>query len=577
MTLENGGGISFLTDLDGGCIYVPLGTVMHLDQMVVQQCSSDFGGGISTRGNLYINRSTIRNNTARLGGGIFVGEEGTLTISNSTINNNGGNQGGGINNNGDYMTLTITNCTISNNFATLDGFPDSPAHGGGIFNYGPLVLTNVTIAGNIGIPYAGGIADWASIYGLGPSQIRNTIIANNSSDTLFDIFTYGLISNGNNLLGAGPINGMEDGIDGDIVGTYELPLNPLLDPLSNNGGPTATHALLAGSRAINKGNKCVFEGTCLSTPLLTDQRGVGFARRIGISVDIGAFESDSSVTMRRTPFDFDGDGKSDPSVYRPSAGEWWWLKSSNGNTGAVQFGISTDNVASADYTGDGKTDVAFWRPSTGQWFVLRSEDFSFFAFPFGATGDVPVPADYDGDGKADAAVFRESSLTWFISKSSGGTDIVGFGAAGDKPVNADYDGDGKADIAVFRPNGANGAEWWIRRSSNASVFATQFGSPTDKAVPADYTGDGKADIAFWTPSNGNWFILRSEDLSYFAFPFGSSTDIPAPGDYDGDSKTDAAVFRPSNSTWYANRSTAGLLMQQFGSTGDVPIPSAYVR
>ncbi len=71
-----------------------------------------------------------------------------------------------------------------------------------------------------------------------------------------------------------------------------------------------------------------------------------------------------------------------------------------------------------------------------------------------------------------------------------------FGASGDKPVAADYDGDGKTDIAVFRPNGVSGAEWWIRRSSNSTVFATQFGSTTDKAVPADYTGDGKADIAF---------------------------------------------------------------------------------
>ena len=284
-------------------------------------------------------------------------------------------------------------------------------------------------------------------------------------------------------------------------------------------------------------------------------------------------------TLMRASFDFDGDAKSDFSVFRPNGTfgtEWWWLKSGGGN-GAVQFGAATDNISAADFTGDGKTDVAFWRPATGQWFVLRSEDFSFFAFPFGATGDVPVPADYDGDGKADAAVFRQTTLTWYISKSTGGTDIVGFGASGDKPVVSDYDGDGKADIAVFRPNGANGAEWWIRRSSNSTVFATQFGSPTDKAVPADYTGDGKADIAFWTPSSGNWFVLRSEDYSYFGFPFGSSTDIPSSGDYDGDGKTDAAVFRPSNSTWYVQRSTAGILIQQFGAPGDVPVPSAYVR
>jgi len=59
-------------------------------------------------------------------------------------------------------------------------------------------------------------------------------------------------------------------------------------------------------------------------------------------------------------------------------------------------------------------------------------------------------------------------------------------------------------------------------------------------------------------------------------PFGVSTDIPAPGDYDGDSRHDTAVFRPSSATWFVDRSTAGTMIQQFGSTGDRPIPNAFV-
>ncbi len=275
-------------------------------------------------------------------------------------------------------------------------------------------------------------------------------------------------------------------------------------------------------------------------------------------------------------FDFDGDSKTDIGIFRPAPGEWWYQRSSNGSTLAAQFGSSTDKPVPADFTGDNKSDFAIFRPTSGEWFILRSEDSTFFAFPFGTGTDTPVPNDYDGDGKADAAVFRSSTLTWFINKSSGGTDIIGFGTTGDKPVPADYDGDAKADVAIFRPNGANGAEWWIRRSTTATVFAVTFGVATDKAVVGDYTGDGKADNAVWRPSNGNWFILRSEDFSFFAFPFGANGDTPVPGDYDGDGKTDAAVFRSSSFTWFIQRSTAGTLIQPFGVTGDLPIPSVFV-
>ena len=284
-----------------------------------------------------------------------------------------------------------------------------------------------------------------------------------------------------------------------------------------------------------------------------------------------------SQPVARGPFDFDGDGKTDIGIFRPIAGasEWWVNRSSNGQTFALQFGSSTDVITPADYTGDGKTDIAFFRPTSGEWFVLRSEDFSFFALPFGTNGDVPAPADYDADGKADFTVFRPSSATWFISQSSGApTRILQFGVNGDKPVVSDYDGDGKADVGVIR-SAAGAAEWWIQRST-AGLLAMQFGASTDKAVAGDYTGDGKTDAAVWRPSTGEWLIVRSEDFSFFGFPFGTNGDVPSPGDYDGDGKFDATVFRPSSATWFIGRSTAGTQIVQFGSTGDRPIPNAFV-
>jgi uncharacterized delta-60 repeat protein len=272
-------------------------------------------------------------------------------------------------------------------------------------------------------------------------------------------------------------------------------------------------------------------------------------------------------------FDFDGDGKTDVGIYRPSSGEWWYARSSDGQVPVAQFGASTDRPVPADFTGDGRTDIAFWRPSTGEWFILRSEDGSFYSIPFGTSGDVPVASDFDGDGRADVGVFRPSTNEWFVQKSSGGTLITTFGTAGDLPVVADYDGDGRADIAIYRPSQG---QWWIQKSTTSIVYAFQFGNSTDKPVQGDFTGDGKADAAFFRPQTGYWFILRSEDSSYYAVPFGAGGDLPAPGDYDGDGKFDTAVFRPASSTWYVNRSTAGLLVQQFGLSSDIPLPSAFV-
>ncbi|MBP6214389.1 MAG: VCBS repeat-containing protein [Pyrinomonadaceae bacterium] len=571
------------------------------------------GGAISNTGGAQttISDSVISGNSAaNSGGGIYYQPNAggaLMNVSNTTIANNVANSnsdgvgsGGGV-----YITgvgvVTVTGSTISGNIATLGSpLPNSSGQGGGFYVEGALTLDNSTVSGNFAQSNYGGIVDTNpggtadqvhisnstivnnraagtcggfgidSVSDTGQQSLRNTIIANNTAAANPDIRTASpLNSLGYNLIK----NTAGATIGGSTTGNI-LGADPNLDTvLRFNGGPTRTHALKPGSPAIDTGDPAITSGT--------DQRGIVRPQdgdgTGGARADIGAYERRLTDVIGTPIFDFDGDSKTDLSIFRPGPGEWWYLRSTNGTNGATQFGSSSDTITPADFTGDGKTDVAFFRPSTGFWYVLRSEDSTFFAFPFGSNGDVAAPADYDGDGKADAAIYRPTALTWYISKSTGGTDIVGFGAAGDKPIAADYDGDGKADIAVFRPNGANGAEWWIRRSGNLSVFATQFGSSTDKAVAADYTGDGKADVAFWRPSTGQWYILRSEDFSFFAFPFGTATDVPVPGDYDGDGKTDAAVFRPSNSTWYANRSTAGILIQQFGQTGDLPVPNTFVR
>lgn len=276
--------------------------------------------------------------------------------------------------------------------------------------------------------------------------------------------------------------------------------------------------------------------------------------------------------------DFDGDGKSDLSVFRSSEGNWYLNRSTAGLFG-VNFGLNGDVPMPGDYDGDGKTDVAVFRGDpTGQnpdYFILNSSDSTVSYHYWGLSTDTPLIGDYDGDGKTDISVYRSSTGNWYIKQSSDGSfQSAEFGAAGDVPMFMDYNGDGRSNLTVFRPSTGT---WYIARPTgipSQNFDAIPFGTQGDMPVPSDFDGDHKDDVAVFRPSTGDWYSLFSLDNSFHSVHFGQTGDIPVPADYDGDSKADLAVYR--DGTWYFDLTGSGFFGVNYGLPTDIPVPRRYI-
>ena len=241
----------------GGIVWVVNGGTSNLLSGTTFSGNSGKNGGLGAyvrSGSLTVSGSTFANNRASVsGGGIFAtgslsGTTGTLYLTNNTLfGNAAGSQGGaliGING-----TVNMLSDTISANSANT---------GGGVYNAAASI--------NVG----------------------STIIASNTAPNGPDVFG-AFTDQGFNLIGK------SDGSSGftvsTLVGTIEYPINPLLGPLQNNGGPTQTQALLPGSPALNAGNSA-------GAPP-TDQRG--FPRPTSGPTDIGAFENQSQLFTLTAP------------------------------------------------------------------------------------------------------------------------------------------------------------------------------------------------------------------------------------------------------------------------------------
>ena len=136
---------------------------------------------------------------------------------------------------------------------------------------------------------------------------------------------------------------------------------------------------------------------------------------------IGAWDADTTA-------DFDGDGKADLSLYRPSDGRWSFVGASGtGVPTTTYWGGPGDRPVTGDFDGDGVTDVGLFSTTRGRWSLRTATGVPIATeVAWGLPGDLPVPADYDGDGRTDVAVYRPSDGRWYVSKSGGGA-IYGVG------------------------------------------------------------------------------------------------------------------------------------------------------
>jgi hypothetical protein len=311
------------------------GGILTVSESTIEDNSAAYaGGGIVSEGLMAVTDTTIADNSAKyIGGGIWDVVGGLATITDSTISHNSaaGQWGGGVA--CSEAGLRLIRSTISDNSASAGGglemysgsmqvtdstIADNSAKGAGggiLVLAGMLTLTDSTIAGNratgTGSPFPGP-GSGAGLYDLGnelpdgtivPAVLDNTIVAlNNGPDGPDDIAGITISPDSSyNLAGVDNTGSLANGTNGNIAGTPGAPVNPILGPLQDNGGPTETVALLPGSPAIDAGSTALIAiDPATGLAMTTDQRGAGHQRTVSINgtptVDIGAFQTQQEST-----------------------------------------------------------------------------------------------------------------------------------------------------------------------------------------------------------------------------------------------------------------------------------------
>jgi uncharacterized delta-60 repeat protein len=341
----------------------------------------------------------------------------------------------------------------------------------------------------------------------------------------------------------------------------------------------------------------------------------------GYSTPVATFNPDFAAARYNfstpdAPVDFNGDGKTDFAILRPSANApgaqyTWWINYNGTESFTAQpLGLrAIDIPVPADYDGDGRDDIAVFRfqntgtnQDAGNWYIIESSTNTVRIERFGIAGDNPtIVDDYDGDGKDDLAVFRVNTAAqgpgqaYFFYRGSsnnpnGNITYVPWGMRYgtqadqvDDPYTGDFDGDGKADFGVQRRAdisvaSSNTPAVFYLLTATGNVSQQYFGWMSDRVVPGDYDGDGKTDICVVrgfnvSPSQIIWYIRYSGGAADEAVPFGQGSNFNfAQGDYDGDGKTDIAFFVAGQGTfwWRSSADSNNIKAHRWGNAGGIP-------
>jgi hypothetical protein len=489
------------------------------------------GGGIYNTGDLTLRRCEVRSNTAigtndssgngghAIGGGIY--NSGSLRIDHCTIADNVAQGGAGdlmIGEGGDGLAggiftstaLTMTASTLSGNSA-IGGPASMPGRGlgGGLGQVSSVpmpVLRSCTVTDNTATNGGG-------LYIINQAgRLRSTLLAGNSATAGPDC-DGDIISEDYNFIG--------DTSDCIITGETAnnvTNISPNLGVLQDNGGPTRTHALLAGSLAIDRGDNEILNAPINIT---TDQRLL--TRKAGSQIDIGAFELNAVPVPAE---DFNGDGKPDYALFRSSDRKTalWYLAGSAFDNGAYGPTLPAGwaLIDSGDFNGDAQTDYLLFKGSTRQtavWFLANAT---------------------------------------FIGSAYGPTLPAGWTLIGTANFNPHVDND--LDYLLFKPATRQTAIWYLDGVSLASSeYGPTLPSGWSFIGAADFNGNNRPDYLLFhatTRKTAVWFLVGSSFINGAYGPTApSGWSLIGVADFNANATPDYVLFRPSTrqtALWFLN-------------------------